>query len=185
MKIKALLYCCKEKNRGDRLVRDEHYGNPFWLYGAITYNYESLNGKIACECEVETEELTPIGRDMFITETLDCFEILRHSCLKIEELSDYLYNSYKDSKGYALHTSNVKERVMELSDVFSIKDTGGFIVTKPIQKAPQNMQWCWVYENGKWVKYLLISIRPQWLCKILNGEKDIEVRRKVLKGVCE
>lgn len=29
--------------------------------------------------------------------------------------------------------------------------------------------------------YILISIRPEWLCKILNGEKTIEVRKKVLK----
>ena len=28
---------------------------------------------------------------------------------------------------------------------------------------------------------ILISIRPEWLCKILNGEKTIEVRKKVLK----
>ena len=30
-------------------------------------------------------------------------------------------------------------------------------------------------------KYILISVRPKWLCKILNGEKTIEVRKKVLK----
>jgi hypothetical protein len=30
-------------------------------------------------------------------------------------------------------------------------------------------------------KYILISIKPEWLCKILNKEKTIEVRRKVLK----
>ena len=29
--------------------------------------------------------------------------------------------------------------------------------------------------------FVLISIQPQWLCKILNGEKTIEVRKKVLK----
>jgi len=30
-------------------------------------------------------------------------------------------------------------------------------------------------------KKVLISIRPEWLCKILNSEKTIEVRKKVLK----
>lgn len=47
-------------------------------------------------------------------------------------------------------------------------------------KAPQNMMKCceiqYMVED-----YILISIRPQWLCKILNGEKTIEVRKKVLK----
>ena len=27
------------------------------------------------------------------------------------------------------------------------------------------------------------SVRPKWLCKILNGEKTIEVRKSVFKGV--
>jgi hypothetical protein len=58
-------------------------------------------------------------------------------------------------------------------------------VLKPITKAPQNMMWIWIKENGKWEKRLLISVRPQWLCKILNKEKDIEIRRKVLKGMCD
>lgn len=29
--------------------------------------------------------------------------------------------------------------------------------------------------------YILISIHPEWLCKILNGEETIEIRKKVLK----
>lgn len=55
----------------------------------------------------------------------------------------------------------------------------------PLSKAPQNMQWCYIYENGKWEKRLLISIRAEWACLILNKIKDIEVRRKVLKGMVE
>ncbi len=50
-----------------------------------------------------------------------------------------------------------------------------------LKEAPQNM--CRVFDTKD--NYVLISIRPQWLCKILNGEKSIEVRRKVLKGMCE
>ena len=30
-------------------------------------------------------------------------------------------------------------------------------------------------------KYILISIKSEWVCKILNGEKTIEVRKRVLK----
>ena len=46
-------------------------------------------------------------------------------------------------------------------------------------KAPQNMMLVRDMEDHKYK--ILISIRPEWLCKILNGEKTIEVRKKVLK----
>ena len=46
-----------------------------------------------------------------------------------------------------------------------------------LKKAPQNMMY--VYDDVE--KKVLISIRPEWLCKILNGEKTIEVRKQVLK----
>ncbi|HRF69945.1 MAG TPA: hypothetical protein PKV66_00780 [Candidatus Pelethenecus sp.] len=36
------------------------------------------------------------------------------------------------------------------------------------------------YENR-----VLISIRPEWLCKILNGEKTIEVRKSILNALKE
>lgn len=46
-----------------------------------------------------------------------------------------------------------------------------------LKKAPQNMMY--VYDGDE--KKVLISIRPQWMCKICNREKDIEVRKIVLK----
>ena len=30
-----------------------------------------------------------------------------------------------------------------------------------------------------------VGAQPEWICKILNGEKPIEVRRKVLKGMMD
>lgn len=47
------------------------------------------------------------------------------------------------------------------------------------KKAPQNMMR--VIDAYGDDEYILISVRPEWLCKILNGEKTIEVRKKVLK----
>ena len=57
-----------------------------------------------------------------------------------------------------------------------------------IKKAPQNM--CYCYEKvGRGLydfeKKVVISIRPEWLCKILTGEKTIEVRKKVLRCMYE
>lgn len=48
-----------------------------------------------------------------------------------------------------------------------------------VGKAPQNMMR-FIFNNEE---YVLISIRPEWLCKILNGDKTIEIRRKILKGM--
>lgn len=46
-----------------------------------------------------------------------------------------------------------------------------------LKKAPQNMMY--VFDGDE--KKVLISIRPQWMCKIFNREKDVEVRKIVLK----
>ena len=55
-----------------------------------------------------------------------------------------------------------------------------------ITRAPQNMMRCCYEKKSKeWETGVLISIKPEYLCKILNGEKTIEVRRKVLKEMLE
>lgn len=180
--MKLLLYCTKAKNKYDRLVRDEHYGKPFYLYGAITENFESLNGKIVAECDFEVEEIKELGGGenlLFYTKTLDSLEIVKQACLKTEELADYLYKEYEDSKGYVIHIKNLHifDKPRELSECWA--NTNAWIFdNEKLDIAPQNMRYC-----GDWnlEKAILISIKPEWLCKILNGEKTIEVRRKVLK----
>ena len=54
------------------------------------------------------------------------------------------------------------------------------ILYTPIKSAPQNMM---KVKRVLQEDAILISIRPEWLCKILNGEKTIEVRKKVLKDM--
>lgn len=36
--------------------------------------------------------------------------------------------------------------------------------------------------GGEFMKCVLLSVRPEWVCKILNGEKTIEVRKVFPKG---
>ena len=73
-----------------------------------------------------------------------------------------------------------KENTQAVIERFKNKN---FIAFKYIDKAPQNM--CFVLrlnQNEEYYdNYVLISIRPEWLCKILNGEKTVEVRKQVLK----
>lgn len=191
-KIKALLYCTKEKNKYDRLVRDEHYGKPFYLYGAITENFESLNGKIVAECDFECEEIEcriSIGtngiHDEYTTKSLGEKELLYAS--KIDEIT--FINYLKGKNGYAIHLKNLHifDRPRRLSCystyIKEIVNTWWFYLNhkkaKQLEKAPQNMMYC--YGNNTGEKYILISIRPEWLVKILNGEKTIEVRKRILK----
>lgn len=207
-KVKALLYLTKAKPYlVQSLAKPMHTldaNNPYnfnWKVVKKGFSNDRLNGKIVAECEVETEELTQLGCGepmLFTTKTLDSLEVCKRSCLKTEELSDYLYNQDKDSKGYALHISNLKifDKPLELKDTYTREcvwnkcsrceyGKDGKIncctIDIPLSRAPQNMMWVWY----KGERYVLISIQSKWLCKILNGEKTIEIRRKVLNCMKE
>lgn len=186
---KVLLYCTKNT---PYLVKNDYSNENEPVY--FTHYKEPgscglpLNGKILAECEVETEK---IRLDLcygeyedniylyysFDTPTLNAEELLDKSCLTQKQLSEYL----KDKCGYALHIKNLKELETPLTFERNCiyKEQQGF---KLVLKAPQNMMR--VYDRfGN--KYILISIRPEWLCKILNRKKTIEVRRKVLNCLKE
>ena len=171
---KLLLYCTKAKNKYDRLVCDEHYGKPFYLYGAITENFESLNGKIVAECDYEVEELQIVYGKGWETKTIKGTEnIEKLTCLSRDKLYQYCKGN-----GYAIHIKNLHifDEPKKLREFTTFTDFG-----KPITKAPQNM--CNVCDDleHNCERYILISIRSEWLCKILNKEKTVEIRKKVLK----
>lgn len=180
MKVKALLYCTKAKPYLS--------SNSFEYYVVDKKTYKSYmgnyNGKIVAECEMEVEEINVIHHyetsnvgifcyDEVGTKTLDQFNLLQKSCLTRFELSDYL--GTKD--GYALHIKNlmVLNRPFELSELLKYEQS--CYKDSHLTKAPQNM--CSVWYKGQ--MYILISIQPHWLCKILNGDKILEIRKKVLK----
>lgn len=176
--------------------------NPQYAGERIIFRPTYLNGKIVAECECEVEEILKADSTCHFTNSLSGQALMQFSKLSEEQLEDYLgYGGYYSVEvcGYALHLTNIKvfEKPLELSDVKHIKkpncdncpyqyeiecDYYKEVECEyeiPLTKAPQNM--CWVWYKGQ--KYCLISIRPEWLCKILNGEKPVEVRRKILKGM--
>lgn len=171
---KVLLYCTKNT---PYLVKDDfplenkpiyyiHYKEDPRCFGL------PLNGKIVAQCEVETEEIE--NSDLINKLTRE--ELLNKSCLTETQLSNYL-NFNNNPIGYTLHIKNLEELKAPLTfeKNYIYKEPHGF---SQVCKAPQNMMR--VYDRfGN--KYILISIRPEWLCKILNGDKTIEVRKKVLK----
>lgn len=192
--MKALLYCTKGKpylyktnfvklediKKGclDKLVYEIDKDERLYLNGD---KRENLNGKIVAEVEInKVEEIVATKWDVgcgcayYQFKTKD---LLIKSCLNYIDLNDYLDRN----NGYALHLANLKvfDRPLSFDKDYIYKD---YKTNALITKAPQNM--CNVYDRfGN--KYVLISIQPQHLCKILNGEKTIEVRRKVLNCLKE
>ncbi len=164
--MKLLLYCTKGKP-----YLYKHFKGEFFLSNT-NEKICALNGLILAECDFEVEEIT-YNNNYYYFEYKHAFHSLRKSCLDFTELDDYL----KGKNGYAIHIKNLHifDEPKELSEYYHY-NKGGF--NEPINNAPQNMMYA--YNKYLW-KFVLISIHPEYLCKILNGEKTIEVRKKVLK----
>ena len=205
---KLLLYCTKAKpylefKQIPRTLMD--IDNSFegyrcsWKRTEDDENFQ-LNGKIVAECDFEVEEITNCGTSFMIMKYDDLQdnyrytnEIARGSCLDYNDLKRYLGTD----NGYAIHIKNLHifDEPRELSDYYKFDGIYNNINNwKPIDKAPQNMMYAYDITselgfsgtyNRHFEEDILISIQPQWLCKILNGEKTIEVRKKVLKEMLE
>lgn len=189
MKLKLLLYCCKAKPylyKTDDTMIEKMDGDYHTQLNKAVLNDNCLNGKIVAVCDYEVEE---IFEELYgdidwqhdylpTTNTMSIVNLERESCLSREELYDYC-------NGYAIHIKNLHifDEPKELSDYFTNEKKintldGCNWVCESIDRAPQNMMYA--YDSGG-NKYILISIKSQWLRKILNGEKTIEIRKKVLK----
>ena len=181
--MKLLLYCTKAKpylyGMYCGIFCDRVWRNFTTNDKNVFNKHTVLNGKIVGECDYEVEKIESKYLDSFYS---DLNEICKESCLSIYELLNY---ASKDKIGfevsfYAIHIKNliIYDKPKELSDfTHATTSYNGARLKALLQKAPQSM--CYVYDKGE--HKILISIRPEWLCKILNGEKTIEVRRKVLK----
>lgn len=102
---------------------------------------------------------------------------LSKMCLSPQQLYDYVGLG---NKFYALHIKNLKifdnPKLLRTYCVYYFN--GIMPMVQRIQKAPQNMMRVYDYKGNP---YIIISIRSPWLCKIFTGEKEIEVRTKVMK----
>lgn len=170
------------KYTNERVYDDETGKFLGWANFGNMYEHNSLNGKIVAECDFEVEKIEKKCVDMFkycyITDTLNEFELMNKTQLDGNTTNNYL----KGKNGYAIHIKNLHifDESRELYDcLIHPKIEPKYYGCEHLSKAPQNM----MYAELDDIKYILISIRPEWLCKILNGEKTIEVRKKVLKGM--
>ena len=179
--MKLLLYCTKAKPylyKTEKPMIEKKFGDYHTQLNEAVL-IENLNGKIVAECDFEVEKIKyePLIVDSKIyyyyeLETMFENKFYEKSCLTNEQLKDYL----GDKNGYAIHIKNLHifDKPKELGKALIYNFDTQYI----IEKAPQNMMK--VY-NRAGECHILISIKPEWLCKILNGEKTIEVRKKVLK----
>ena len=162
-----------------------------------------------CEEIIHTYENGASVHHDYSTKTLDNEQLLRKSRIFGQAIDDYLgdrqYDKNNNVVGYAIHIKNLNifdkpKALREFEKVGSYNNptikckakeqgrcnygknpfTGKIVgcLKARLTKAPQNM--CYAFDKyGN--KYVLISVHPEWLAMILNGLKDVELRRKVLK----
>ena len=181
--MKLLLYCVKTKPWLVKKVDLSTPGKkPNFVYDLSNYKQlRKFNGKIVAECDFEVEEIIKkcvgVFKYCYRTKTLDEYALMYKTQLVGESMNEYL-----QGKGYAIHIKNLHifDEPRDIRNYYNIapRTMQDCMNQKALLKAPQNMCNAYdVYKNH----YIVISIQPQWVCKILNGEKTIEVRKKVLK----
>jgi predicted transcriptional regulator len=177
--MKLLLYCTKAKPYLMK-YKDGKYKEIASLYNKQDLaTCDLLNGKIVAECDFEVEKIeVGEGGNKLVTKTLSEHNLLMKSCLDLKDILKYTENI--DGFGYAIHIKNLHifDEPKYLDELWAFDKQG---LPCKIERAPQNMRKCHIIRPLKAQDYVLISIKPEWLCKILNGEKTIEVRKKVLK----
>lgn len=205
--MRCYIYCTKAKPYLYRIDDD----NEFELRKKITYSdaiydfvkdYHEQNGKVVALFELKEVE-------KFNANNISK-EILEKSCLTKDAISNYLGD--KEGYGWVIENLEIFDKPMNLSDfetqgICNMYDEikqrimGDYIkkcyfklckynymgetcdnYSHPIIKAPQS--WQYVYDK-KIESSILISIKSEWLFKILNKEKTIEVRKKAPEEVLE
>jgi len=164
--MKAYLYCTKAKP----------YLQPNLAIGTISTKY-NFNGTVCFECEIEKAEkvlISPFplanGDYQYGTKTLTPDALETWSCLSVGELNDY-------NPRYVLYLYNVKAiKPKPITDFFGYNG-------KDLRYGYQNMGR--IVDRETNICHLCISIKPEYLCKILNGEKTIDVRRVITKELKE
>ena len=194
--MKLLLYCTKAKPyladfKGDY----QTYSNGKELDELFDKGFNPndimniLNGKIVAECDYDVEEIeykytihTGYSDVVLKTNRLTESELFNKSCLNFFEITKYFNKPFRINEkghcGYAIHIKNLHifDKPRELRFYYQKYKNDKHLYN--VEKAPQNMMKV-IGKQGD--EYILIPIRPERLCKILNGEKTIEVRKKVLK----
>lgn len=170
--MKCYIYVTKSKQYlwKYHCISDDYNGNSFETsYSKEEHNSnddgEILNGKIVASFDLNKIEEMSIkyGEGWVTSSGLNINDIESKSKVSRSNLYKYKGNS-KYLYGWHIENLEILDKPLELSH-FSLS------------KAPQS--WC--YANVEDEECILISIKPEWVCKILNKEKTIEVRKTAPK----
>ena len=159
--MKLLLYCTKAKP-----YLYQHFKGDFFT--SRTYDKSCIyNGKIVAECDFEVEALERIGNNIRFAgvedgEWLNNRYYEYKSCLSEEELFNYVKNKF-----YAIHIKNLNifNKPKELSDYCLYPKNIKGVIHFVLEGTP----------------YILLSVSPQEMFRLFNGEQTVLVRKKVLK----
>lgn len=117
------IYCTKDKKKHLYPVAllDKH--NKVFKRGYkeddIDNRTNYLNGKVVARFWCDKVEEVEDCVDVLSTKSLDCLELLQKSCLKYEELHDYLPSRDDDKpRGYAIHITKLEifDKPKEISE---------------------------------------------------------------------
>lgn len=173
--MKCYIYCTKAKPYlwKYHCISDDYNGNSFETSYSkedhdSTDDGEILNGQIVASFDLNNvKEISQnfayqVANGKLDLQTHYDEKILKMSNLTNAELDSY--SKFQDVFAWYIENLEILDKPLELSH-FSLS------------KAPQS--WC--YANVEDEECILISIKPEWVCKILNREKTIEVRKNAPK----
>jgi len=205
--MKAYIYCTQAKPYLISMGKDTKGVEMFQIiFDKKDWSKDEkyLNGSIVAECDVKEAFFLKDFDGVKYAENpiMHEHETLGHRhCLTEKELASY----GKGKTLYCYHLEHVKPIELHLSDLYEDEDC-----TKPLTKAPQSYRFAyrrhdctdeearminkWSDQEGHecfqdvygWYyveKCLIFSDHPEYCAKILNGEKDLEVRKTRIKGV--
>jgi hypothetical protein len=186
---------------------DDESSKPYFAKEPIIEENDRLaNGSIVAECEVkEAFKIefcgTSIKHPAYFFPSIHAKEVLGRSCLTEKQFTDY----GKGKPLYAYHLENVKPVELDLYDFYEDEACTKPLTKAPqsyrfayrrhncTDEEARMINYYW--DSDKWLdseghecfqdfycwyyieKCLIFSIRSPWLCKIANGEKDLEVRK--------
>lgn len=193
--MKILLYCTKSKP-----YLKSHSEYEYNEKGAIPETRKRVftlcqdkcdyyNGKIVAECDFEVEEIklkTNSYEAWFETKTLNEEQLREKSCLRVDELYNYLE---PNDNAYAIHIKNLhifdEPRNIRHYDRRYKREKA----LSEFKTAPKSMIHCFEYIRSEiglgqdsWLEdRIFVPISSKEMCRILNKKQTIIVRKKILK----
>lgn len=167
-----------------------------------SYKECSCNGKVVASFELSNiQELDFVmdegTRNFYIADGFPISEmqkILKQSCLSNNEM--LAYGKGKPLFALRIDDLEILKKPIMISDFVASKIRANPKLTDvwPITKAPQS--WCRsvgrgaIYTNEGYFDgftiqedSVILSVQSKWACKILNGEKTVEIRHNAPKGI--